>query len=217
MKAIRSHVQILLSGILALLPLAVTAALLIWVGTVLQRFIGPQSQIGRFLSSVGLAFVTDEIGGYCLGILFFLGLAYIVGTLVQSRFRKQLERLTDSTLRRVPLIGPVYDLTSRFVGMIERRERSEVQSMAPVWCTFGGDSGVAVLALMPNPEPVTLGGHAYLAVLVPTAPVPFGGGLLYVPAAWVKPAGLGIDQLASVYVSMGVTPPTPLPSESSPS
>jgi uncharacterized membrane protein len=215
MKAIRSQLKILLSGILALLPLTVTAALLIWVGTILHRFIGPQSRIGRFLSSVGLAFVTDEIVAYCLGILFFLGLAYVLGTLVQSRFRKQLEKLVDSTLRRVPLIGPVYDLTSRFVGMIERRETSELQAMAPVWCHFGGEGGAAVLALMPNPEPVTLGGQAYLAVLVPTAPVPFGGGLLYVPATWIKPAGLGIDQLASVYVSMGVTPPTPLASENS--
>ena len=49
----------------------------------------------------------------------------------------------------------------------------------------------------------------HLTVLVPTAPIPVGGGLLYVPAAWVKPADIGIDTLTSVYLSMGITVPRP--------
>ncbi len=50
-------------------------------------------------------------------------------------------------------------------------------------------------------------GRRYFAVLVPTAPVPIGGGLLYVPVEWVKPADMGIEQLTEIYVSMGLTPP----------
>ncbi len=55
--------------------------------------------------------------------------------------------------------------------------------------------------------PVRLGGEDYLGVLIPSAPVPFGGALVYVPAAWIEPAEGGIDELMSVYVSMGITPP----------
>jgi uncharacterized membrane protein len=44
-------------------------------------------------------------------------------------------------------------------------------------------------------------------VLVPTAPVPVGGGLLYVPVEWVKPAQVGMDRVIATYVSMGMTPP----------
>jgi uncharacterized membrane protein len=54
-------------------------------------------------------------------------------------------------------------------------------------------------------EPVMLGERAYLAVLVPTAPVPVGGGLLYVPQEWVTPANVGMEGLTSIYVSMGLT------------
>ncbi|MFN9489497.1 MAG: hypothetical protein ACK59Y_06945, partial [Betaproteobacteria bacterium] len=79
-------------------------------------------------------------------------------------------------------------------------------AMSAVWCFFGGD-GVAVLALAPNAEPVDIDGRRYFAVLVPTAPVPIGGGLLYVPVEWVKPADIGIEQLTEIYVSMGLTPP----------
>jgi uncharacterized membrane protein len=44
-------------------------------------------------------------------------------------------------------------------------------------------------------------------VLIPTAPVPIGGALLYVPADWVRPADISIETLTTIYVSMGITPP----------
>jgi uncharacterized membrane protein len=67
-----------------------------------------------------------------------------------------------------------------------------------------------VLGLMPSPEPVVIGEHSYLGLLVPSAPVPFGGALIYVPSAWVRPAEGGVERLMNVYVSMGVTPPISL-------
>ena len=66
-----------------------------------------------------------------------------------------------------------------------------------------------MLALAPSASTVEIEGRGYRAVLVPTAPVPFGGALLYVPAAWVRPANIGVDQLTAIYVSMGITPPSP--------
>jgi uncharacterized membrane protein len=37
--------------------------------------------------------------------------------------------------------------------------------------------------------------------------VPVGGGLLYLPTSWVRPAEMGMEGLTSLYVSMGVTTP----------
>ena len=68
-----------------------------------------------------------------------------------------------------------------------------------------------MLGLMPSPQPVIIGEHNYLGLLVPSAPVPFGGALIYVPAEWVKPAEGGVERLLNVYVSMGVTPPMSMP------
>ena len=58
---------------------------------------------------------------------------------------------------------------------------------------------------------MTIGEHRYLGLLVPSAPVPFGGALIYVPVDWVKPAEGGVERLLNVYVSMGVTPPLSVP------
>jgi uncharacterized membrane protein len=56
---------------------------------------------------------------------------------------------------------------------------------------------------------VTLNGELYHVVLVPSAPVPVGGALVYVPVKWVKPADIGIEGLMSIYVAMGVAPKQP--------
>ena len=42
-------------------------------------------------------------------------------------------------------------------------------------------------------------------MIVPTAPVPIGGGLLFAPVSWITPADIGMEALTSIYVSMGVT------------
>jgi uncharacterized membrane protein len=94
--------------------------------------------------------------------------------------------------------------------VLRRGQKADLGAMSPVWCVFGGD-GAAVLALAPSPQPLQLDGRDYRAVLIPTAPVPIGGALIYVPAEWVRPAEIGVERLSAIYVSMGMNPPTAPP------
>ena len=57
------------------------------------------------------------------------------------------------------------------------------------------------------PKPIIIDDQQYHVVLVPSAPVPVGGCLVYVPVEWVRPADFGVEALMSIYVSMGVTTP----------
>ena len=122
----------------------------------------------------------------------------------------------DWLIMRIPLISNIYDLSKRFVSLVDRGDQGDLKSMRPVWCFFGGEGGAAVLGLMPSPKPVLIGEHSYLGLLVPSAPVPFGGALIYVPSDWVKPAEGGVERLMNVYVSMGVTPPMSMPRAAKP-
>jgi uncharacterized membrane protein len=83
--------------------------------------------------------------------------------------------------------------------------------MSAVWCHFGGPGGSAALALLGSDVAVMVNGQRCLAVLIPTAPVPVGGGLLYVPESWVTRADIGVEAVTSIYVSMGLTSPQYLP------
>jgi uncharacterized membrane protein len=197
-----------LTGLLAFLPLLLTFVLLGWVANLLRGFVGPSSLFGSLLSAVGFQLVDSEGMAYIVGALLLVVGLYVLGVLVQTRLKTYLEALVERTIKRLPVIGPLYDVTDRFVGMFDRNAQADLTAMSPVWCFFGGEGGVAVLALMPNPTPIEIGGSSYRAVLVPTAPIPVGGGLLYVPIDWVKPADIGVEQLTSIYLSMGLTQPS---------
>jgi uncharacterized membrane protein len=54
---------------------------------------------------------------------------------------------------------------------------------------------------------MVIGGERYHSILVPSAPVPVGGALVYVPVSWIKRADMGVEELMTIYVSMGVSGP----------
>ena len=210
----RTRTQILrifATGLLAALPLAATVAIFWWLASVLNHWVGPQSTVGQMLSAIGLGVTGSEIAGYAIGAALVAGLIFGLGLLVETGLQRGLARIVNGTMQRIPLVRGVYDLTQRMVGLFSQRDADGVKSMSAVWCHFGGPATAdgparaAVLGLLSTPEPVWIHGQPYMAVIVPTAPVPVGGGLLYLPQAWVSPAAIGIEALTSIYVSMGLT------------
>jgi uncharacterized membrane protein len=205
-------IGIFLAGVFALLPIVVTVAVVAWVASFLGAYAGPDSMVGRLIVALGLNVFSSQTGAYLFGFLIILGAIFFLGLLIESRLRPWILGGLDWLMRRVPLVSNIYDLAKRFVAIVDRTgDEDDLKSMSPVWCFFGGEGSAAVLALMPSAEPVTIGKHRYLGVLVPSAPVPIGGALIYVPEDWVMPAEGGVERLMNVYVSMGVTPPVSKP------
>ncbi|HSR78332.1 MAG TPA: DUF502 domain-containing protein [Xanthobacteraceae bacterium] len=196
-----------IAGLLVVLPVVLTLALLAWVVNLIYGFVGPGSLFGRGLVALGIGFVSSQIVAYLIGIGIVLAAIYMLGLVVETNVRLRLGRLVDTLLHRIPLVGNIYDLAKKVVAIVDRKDGDSLQSMRPVWCFFGGEGSAAVLALCPLPNPIMIGEEPYTAVLVPSAPVPVGGALIYVPTKWVKPADIGVELLTSVYVSMGMTPP----------
>ncbi len=202
--------RVFLAGCLAILPLVITAFALAWVVSLLKELIGPQTGIGRLLTSLGVG-VGGVVAPYVVGILLLLVAIYVLGLVVESRIGPWVVAALERLVARIPLVSRVYDLTKRFTAIVDVKEGGQLGNMSPVWCFFGGEPGAAVLALLPSAAPVRIGDHDYVGILVPSAPVPVGGALVYVPRDWVRPAEGGVDDLVSVYLSMGVTPPKPSP------
>lgn len=208
----RALIRIFATGLLAGLPLAATVAVLWWVVNLLLGLLGPSTMIGRALVRLGLGVSEWQWVGYAIGIGIVAAAVFTLGLLVETGLQRGLQRLVEALVRRIPVVRTIYDLAVKMVDLFARREGDGLQSMSPVWCHFGGPGGgAAVLGLLSSPVPVLLGGQPYHAVLVPTAPVPVGGGLLFVPVAWITPANIGAEAVTSIYVSMGVTTPDHLP------
>ena len=201
----RHFTRTFLAGLLAALPLIATVLVFTWLAQLVYGWLGPQSLIGGLFVQLGLGLSESEWAGYGLGILIIVVAIYALGLLVEAQLQAGLARILNLVLSRIPLVRNVYELINRFVDMLGQRDEEGLKSMSAVWVSFGGEGGVKVLALLSTPEPVMLEGQPYMAVIVPTAPVPVGGGLLYVPQASVVPADVGMEAVTSIYVSMGVT------------
>jgi uncharacterized membrane protein len=216
--------RIFVTGALAALPLAATLLIFAWAAGVLLRWLGPDSAVGRMLVSIGLGVGASEVVGYAIGVAIVAAVIFGLGLLVEAGLQRGLASLVNGLVLRIPVVGTVYDLMKRMVGLVRAQDESgksggsgngsTARAMSAVWCHFGGpqpEGNCVALALLGSDSPVLVNGQRCVAVLIPTAPVPVGGGLLYVPEHWVTPADVGVEAVTSIYVSMGLTSPQYLP------
>ncbi len=206
----RRIVRIFLAGLLALLPLTATVAVTIWLVRFAVEYIGPDSLFGGMLTSIGLTIDEQALLPYLGGLAVIFFVVFLFGLLVETSIGPWFNGMVDRLLLQIPIVGSFYQVSKRFVSVVDSQDEGGIKNMTPVWCFFGGDQGAAVLALLPSATTINLGSGEYVGILVPSAPVPVGGALVYVPQEWIRPAEGGIDQLISVYVSMGMTPPASL-------
>ncbi|MDJ0879179.1 MAG: DUF502 domain-containing protein [Halieaceae bacterium] len=201
------------TGLLALLPVGLTVAILAWLVKFLADMLGPSSQVGVMLRQIGWNFGESDLGAYAGGMLFALVLIYLLGLLVGTVLKDRWGRWTDGLTSRIPVIRTVYDASKKIVEMMEPKQGTDMQSMQPIMCDFGGTTFPAFL---PTSQTFALNGTEYHVVMIPTAPVPFGGAIMCVPKDAVSPLDCGIDGLFNIYMSMGTmvpdyikkTPPT---------
>jgi uncharacterized membrane protein len=204
---LRFPIQTFLAGLFTVLPLVVTIAIVMWVGGILDGYLGPGTWLGRLLSAMGLRLAGNETFAYLLGWVLVLAVIFGVGLLVEFGARKLLRDRVDALLSRLPLLGGVYGTVRQLVGMMDKREQANLKGMQVVYCRFGGEGGTLLLALMPTPERFHIGNADYQVVVIPTAPVPIGGALIFVPVNSIIASDMSMDAFMSLYVSMGVTGP----------
>jgi uncharacterized membrane protein len=130
-----------------------------------------------------------------------------MGLLAERGLQRGLQKLVDSIVLRIPIVKSLYETMSHFVGLLAKKKDSKMEGMSPVWCYFGGVEGVVLLGILSTPSPVVINGRKYFSVIIPTAPVPVGGAVFFVPESSIVPASVGIEGLTSIYVSMGATTP----------
>lgn len=208
LEFLKTPLRIFLVGVVAVLPLVITIMVVVWVSGYLVNILGPNTLFGEYiLRPMGLRFAGGDAWAYTFGWLIVLALIFGLGMLVEMGARRFVYDRFDRIAERVPVLGGIYGTARQLVGMIDSKGNPDFKTMQVVFCTFGGDSGAAFLALLPTPELFRIADIDYNAVLIPSAPVPVGGSLLFVPAKSVRPADLTVDAFMSIYVSMGVTGP----------
>jgi uncharacterized membrane protein len=202
---LRRAAQLFLAGVLTLLPVAITVAIIAWVAGFVRGLVGRDTPVGHFLTIFGLRFVSDDALAYLTGVALVLAVIFAVGVVAAAGARRLIQRVIDAVLQRIPIVGSVYGTSKQIVNMLEQKDDAALKGMQVVFCYFGKETGAGLLALLVSPERYRINSRDYQVIIVPTAPVPIGGGLLFVPVEVVQPTDLSVEGLMSIYVSMGVT------------
>lgn len=201
-----------LTGLAFLAPVLLTAIVLAWLFGQLLGFLGPDSMLGHGLTAGGRLFAGDRahpLLSFFIGVLIVITFITAIGFLVQDRAKKVLEEWVDGAIGRIPLLGNVYKPVAQLVRSMGGNRAEEMQAMGVCRIEFGG--GVETIAFLASAETFDIGGGPARLVLIPTAPVPIGGALLLIAAHKVHIIpDMKFDDLAKLYLTMGMTPPAHL-------
>jgi uncharacterized membrane protein len=200
-----------LAGLLAVLPVVITVAIIAWVAGFIRQFLGPRTLFGDGITRLGRGFVTNDTAAYLIGGLLALVCVWLLGMVVEAGAKEFIQRLLDTAMQRIPIVGSLYGTSKQLVTLFEKKDPEKLQGMKAVFCFFGEKKGAGLLGLLVSPEKFTINGREFYIVIVPTAPVPVGGGLVFVPVEIVQPTDVSVEGLMSIYVSMGVSAPQFLP------
>lgn len=206
---IRKVLTPFLTGLVFLAPVILTLGLLQWLGGYLVAALGPGTLIGSVLARGGMFFTADATFAFWAGVGLAAVFVWVIGLIVRTQARAKLEGGLDGLLGGIPVVGQIYRPLAQFVRMMGNSPGGEMSGMAVVSVSFG--AGTEILALLASPQIYDFGKGPRQLVLIPTAPVPVGGAMMFVATDQVQRVPqLGVDDLAKFYVSMGTIAPAGL-------
>ena len=196
----------LVAGLLAIVPVAVTLAVLRWIVNTLDAT----------LQILPAGWQPDRLIGYHIpgfGVLLTLAILLIVGAIVSNFFGRKIVQWGDQLVTRIPVVRSIY---------------SSVKQVSDTLFSPGGNAfRTAVLVQWPRADVWTIGfvtgapggdvrtylrGEEYLSVYVPTTPNPTGGYFVMLRKSDCIELKMSVDEALKYVVSMGVVVPAIAPS-----
>ncbi|WP_019593490.1 DUF502 domain-containing protein [Thioalkalivibrio sp. ALM2T] len=184
-----------LTGLAAILPAAITLALLWWLGSTTEDVLGGLLQ----------AVLPDLLYFPGMGILAGIGLIFGLGVLLQAYVVRWLFDWLEGLMQRIPVIktihGTVRDVTNLLSGDIHQRFGKAVLVTFP-----GTDFKLVGFVTREDFEglPDNLGGPETLAVYMPMS-YQIGGYTLMLPRERVEPLDLPLEDAMRYALTAGVS------------
>jgi uncharacterized membrane protein len=114
--------RIFLTGVFTILPILATIYLVVWLFAALERFLGKQL----------LLLLPDEYYRAGMGLLAALVLIFLIGLLMRAWLFRQLIKLGESLLLKIPLIKVVFRSLKDLFGLFSDEKSSEALQVVSV-------------------------------------------------------------------------------------
>jgi uncharacterized membrane protein len=179
-----------LQGLVAILPIAVTLAILYWLGSTAESSLGAVLQ-----------WALPE-GWYFPGLGLLAGIVVITATGVLANaylFRKLLE-LANGTMSRIPLVSTLFDSIRDIAKFADPQSmRSEMQR--PVLVSIG--ENMSVIGFVTNKSRQWRDGFSAVPVYVPMS-YQLGGFTLLLPEDEIQPLDMEVPEAMRWVISAGM-------------
>jgi len=205
-----SITRLLLRGLAIVLPIGLTAAVLLWMWNFLSNIIFHRvdAVVGWALSKVGLQEALPEGLRFWISIALVAVLLLLCGWWFSGFLGRRVVALFERLLKRVPLFGAIYpymkQITEFFFGEEKKVEFERVVAIPyprrEVY-SLGFLTGNCLKSLN------QVRGGELISVFVPSSPMPATGYTLFVPAADIVPVNLSVEEALRTVVSGGVLVP----------
>lgn len=185
-------VSIFTRGLLAVAPIALTIAVIIWVIGILERAF-----------SIPIIYVLGADAYFTgMGILAATVFILIVGVMINNWLIQAVYSFGEATLKRIPLVKTLYNAISDFLGFL--RSTGEGQANKVVVVEF---EGVRLLGLVTREAfdglPDGFGGSGDIAVFLPLS-YQIGGFTVVMPASKVQPIDMTVEAAMRFAATAGV-------------
>jgi uncharacterized membrane protein len=191
----------LLAGLLVIVPVAITVAVLRWVIDTLDQTLLILPEAWRPDRLIGF-----HIPGF--GVLLTLAILLVVGAAASNFVGRKLVELGDRIVTRIPVVRGIYSSVKQVsdtlfsesgnafrTAVLVQWPRTDVWTVAFVTGTPGGD------------VTTYLRGDEYVSVYVPTTPNPTGGYFVMLRKSDCIELKMSVDEALKYVVSMGVVSP----------
>lgn len=185
--------RIFLTGLAAILPIAVTLAILWWLGA------GAERLLGRFLKY----FIPDHWYSPGMGIALGLLLVFAVGLLTRAWLFQKAFSFGDRLFNRIPLVKTVYGAVQDFTRFISGNANRNFNRVVTVEV-----QGAYLIGFVTCDDsqhlPAPLDDEDRIAVYFPMS-YQIGGYTLFIPRNRITPVNMGMEDAMRFVVTAGLS------------
>ena len=191
----------LLAGLLVLVPLAITLAVLNWI----------VSTLDQSLLILPGAWHPDKLLGFHIpgfGVLLMLAIVLLMGAVASNFFGKRLVQWGNSLLSRIPIVRSIYSSVKQVSDTLFSENGNAFRKALLVQWPREGVWTIGFLTGLPGGDVVNHLPGEHLSVYVPTTPNPTGGYFVMLKKSDCIELQMSVDEALTYVISMGVVVPS---------
>ena len=194
-----------ISGLVTILPLAITMGLLGWIYGTLNNWFGKQSTIGGALSSLADAMSFSASLTLLIAYVFIVALVIATGAIVSRTARNRIGEFIKRMLENFPVVGSIYNSAEQVVGIFGKKHGEDPARTSKI--ILFRLANTLLVGMLPSSTPIYIDGVPHLMVYYPATPVPMSGQNFLVPASEVYKTDLKFEDMTKILVSLGSIAP----------